>query len=116
MAINRARRTDTQDAADKVVDNPDFDKFGDEAELPPSAREALAESTTPAALVNPDLPAHRRRAKSGTKVDAVSFRFNAAQRRLLNIAVARLDTTQQELLETLIWEPLEERFGHLDEI
>lgn len=116
MAINRARRVESEEAGPKAADDPEFEKFGAEAELSPSAREALTQQVTPKTLINPDLPAHRRRAKSGTKIDAVSFRFNAAQRRLLNIAVARSDMTQQELLESLIWEPLEERYGDLDEI
>lgn len=61
----------------------------------------------------PDLPAHRLRAKRGAKKDGALFRFNEEQRKLLDAAVLYEDMKQQELLESLVWEVLEERYGHL---
>lgn len=96
------------------VGSDDYAKYSSEPERPPSSREDRVGVLDPTGVPEPDLPAHRRRAKMGPKKDAVSFRFNAAQRRLLNIAVVRTDMTQQELLESLVWETLEERFGEFD--
>ncbi|WP_152539315.1 hypothetical protein [Nesterenkonia sp. AN1] len=109
MAIQRRRSNNIDEAA--------VEDWGNQAGALPSAEQHKPVSTTKAASVpQPDLPAHRRRAKAGPKKDAVSFRFNTAQRELLNVAVAQADMTQQELLESLIWETLEDRYGHLAEI
>lgn len=67
---------------------------------------------TPVAPPAPALPAHRIRAKSGPKRDGVLFRMNDQQRKLLDAAVKYGDIKQQLLLEQLIWERLEEEYGH----
>lgn len=67
------------------------------------------ESDAPTA--RPDLPAHRRRAKTGVKGPGMNFRYNASQRRLLDYAVVMEDMTKQELIEQLVWPLLEERYG-----
>lgn len=67
------------------------------------------EPTTPAA--RPDLPRHRQRAKTGTKGPGTSFRYNKSQGRLLDYAVEMEDMKKQELLESLIWPILEEKYG-----
>lgn len=59
----------------------------------------------------PDLPAHRQRAKTGIKGPGMNFRYNASQRQLLDYAVAMEDMTKQELIESLVWPLLEERYG-----
>lgn len=68
-----------------------------------------AEAEVPTA--RPDLPAHRRRAKTGIKGPGMNFRYNASQRQLLDYAVAMEDMTKQELIEQLVWPLLEERYG-----
>lgn len=67
------------------------------------------EPTTPPA--RPDLPRHRQRAKTGTKGPGTSFRYNKSQGRLLDYAVEMEDMKKQELLESLIWPILEEKYG-----
>lgn len=66
-------------------------------------------ATAPAA--RPDLPRHRQRAKTGTKGPGTSFRYNKSQGRLLDYAVEMEDMKKQELLESLIWPILEEKYG-----
>lgn len=108
MSVKRRRSENVDVAA--------VEEWGSQAGQPHQSSAFSSSSTAHHELkptVRPDLPAHRLRAKSGPKKDAVSFRFNAAQRELLNIAVAHEDMSQQELLETLIWEVLEERYGAL---
>lgn len=106
MSVKR-RRTETIDAAA-------VEEWSSQAGQTPSTPTAKPEPPTPPRPEIPvNLPAHRRRAKSGPKKDAVSFRFNAAQRDLLNVAVAHEDLSQQQLLESLVWEILEDRYGEL---
>lgn len=106
MSVKR-RRTEAVDAAA-------VDEWSSQAGQAPSTPTAQPEPRTPPRPAIPvNLPAHRRRARSGPKKDAVSFRFNAAQRDLLNVAVAHEDLSQQQLLESLIWEILEDRYGEL---
>lgn len=106
MSVKR-RRTETVDAS--AVD--DWSSQAGQASSTPTVQ---PQSPTPQRAAIPvNLPAHRRRARSGPKKDAVSFRFNAAQRDLLNVAVAHEDLSQQQLLESLIWETLEDRYGEL---
>lgn len=106
MAIQRRRANNIDEAA--------VEDWGNQAGTRPSLGQQKPVTTAPTpSIPQPDLPPHRRRAKAGPKKDAVSFRFNAAQRELLNVAVIHADMTQQELLESLIWETLEEQYGHL---
>lgn len=78
---------------------------------------AAAENTPPtpeeppAPTARPDLPRHRQRAKTGTKGPGTSFRYNKSQGRLLDYAVELEDMKKQELLESLIWPILEEKYG-----
>lgn len=71
------------------------------------------EQSTPAevTLARPDLPMHRQRAKTGTKGPGTSFRYNKSQGRLLDYAVEMEDMKKQELLESLVWPILEEKYG-----
>ncbi|WGP08107.1 hypothetical protein [Brevibacterium oceani] len=90
-------------------------------EMDPKAVEefaaAAAENTvaTPeeplVSTARPDLPRHRLRAKTGTKGPGTSFRYNKSQGRLLDYAVEMEDMKKQELLESLIWPILEEKYG-----
>ena len=106
MSVKR-RRTET-------VDTAAVDEWGSQAGQASPKPTVQPESPTPPRPPVPvNLPAHRRRARSGPKKDAVSFRFNAAQRDLLNVAVAHEDLSQQQLLESLIWEILEDRYGEM---
>lgn len=96
------RRNTTRDIDPKAVE--EFAAAAAEnAPTPPE------EPTTPAA--RPDLPRHRQRAKTGTKGPGTSFRYNKSQGRLLDYAVEMEDMKKQELLESLIWPILEEKYG-----
>jgi disulfide oxidoreductase YuzD len=52
----------------------------------------------------------KERAKS-RKIDAYNFRFNDAQRRLLDHAKEETGKSYQRLIEELVWPVLEEQFG-----
>lgn len=45
------------------------------------------------------------------KIDAYNFRFNDAQRRLLDHAKEETGKSYQRLIEELVWPALEEQFG-----
>lgn len=45
------------------------------------------------------------------KIDAYNFRFNEAQRRLLDHAKEETGKSFQRLIEELVWPALEEQFG-----
>ena len=59
----------------------------------------------------PPLKPWKRRARIGAKVKGYNFRFNNAQHALLNYAAEAEDTSQQKLIEELVWPVLEERYG-----
>lgn len=59
----------------------------------------------------PPLKPWKRRARSGAKVKGYNFRFNKIQHALLNYAAEAEDTSQQKLIEELVWPVLEERYG-----
>lgn len=82
---------------------------GDEPAPAPAPKRAATprKPTAPA----PNLPPHRVRAKAQRKTTGTSFRFNPSQGELLRHAAAMEDTSIQELLETLVWPVLEERYG-----
>lgn len=68
-------------------------------------------SSPAAPAARPNLPPHRQRAKTGIKGPGMNFRYNASQRTLLDYAVAMEDMTKQELIESLVWPILEDRYG-----
>lgn len=59
----------------------------------------------------PPLKPWKRRARNGAKVKGYNFRFNNIQHALLNYAAKAEDTSQQKLIEELVWPVLEERYG-----
>ena len=59
----------------------------------------------------PPLKPWKRRARVGAKVKGYNFRFNNTQHALLNYAAEAEDTSQQKLIEELVWPVLEERYG-----
>ncbi|WP_461748164.1 hypothetical protein [Kocuria sp. U4B] len=73
-----------------------------------SAAEA---DTTQAPAEEPQMTPWKRRARSSSKAKGYNFRFNAAQHALLNYAAEAEDTSQQKLIEDLVWPVLEERYG-----
>lgn len=79
----------------------EIERFAEAAERP-------TPDPTPAA---PPLKPWKRRARDGAKVKGYNFRFNAAQHALLNYAAEAEDTSQQKLIEELVWPALEERYG-----
>lgn len=97
-----SRRNTTRDIDPKAVE--EFAAAAAE-NTPPTPEEP----TIPAA--RPDLPRHRQRAKTGTKGPGTSFRYNKSQGRLLDYAVEMEDMKKQELLESLVWPILEEKYG-----
>lgn len=97
-----SRRNTTRDIDPKAVE--EFAAAAAE-NTPPTPEEP----TIPTA--RPDLPRHRQRAKTGTKGPGTSFRYNKSQGRLLDYAVEMEDMKKQELLESLIWPILEEKYG-----
>ncbi|GGG71730.1 hypothetical protein GCM10011374_40570 [Kocuria dechangensis] len=74
---------------------------------------AAAEANVPApAEEGPPMTPWKRRARNGSKAKGYNFRFNTAQHALLNYAAEAEDTSQQKLIEDLVWPILEERYGH----
>ena len=103
--MTKISRRNTRDIDPKALD----EFAADAAENPSPA--SVSESDTTAPSAGPDLPRHRQRAKTGTKGPGTSFRYNKSQGRLLDYAVEMEDMKKQELLESLVWPILEEKYG-----
>lgn len=92
------------------IDPKALDEFAAEAAENASS-EPAPKTDTSVPSARPDLPRHRQRAKTGTKGPGTSFRYNKSQGRLLDYAVEMEDMKKQELLESLVWPLLEEKYG-----